>query len=332
MRNTDKCPLCEEQAGLVGKGLTYIVTCRRCGVFQVPVTMTEQNYFGINNLEQYRLWLSIATRKNHERIIKSGRGNILALNYENIPNIANAVENRGGVVSAADELLIWLGNADESFSTFHKLTSGYDYPLASCRNQPEFVIVTNYLCNSGQLIEKSGQTFTENSLSDTELEFRITPKGFERIDELRITKHKTNAFVAMWFDKGQTLLQDAYENAMKKAIEDVTILKALRADKEHFNTDINDWILGNAKQSAFMIADFTGNRGGVYFEAGYAMGLGVEVIFTCQDNPKHTKNLHFDTNHRNHIFWKTPADLYESLVDRIIATVPAEYLKVRWDI
>jgi hypothetical protein len=328
MRSEDKCPLCQKKAILTSHNFTYNIACERCGHFIAPCEMAESNYFLINKIEKYRLWLPIATRKTYERLIKNiGRGQILNLTYENIPEIAASVENSGGVVSAADELLIWLGNANDSFSEYHQLASGNDYPLASCKNQVEFVIVMEYLRNSGLLVEKSGRTFTENSDLETRLAFRITPKGFERVLELRKTKQKTNAFVAMWFDKGQTILRDAYENAIKKAIEDTTTLKALRADKEHFNTDINDWILGNAKQSAFMIADFTGNRGGVYFEAGYAMGLGVEVIFTCLDDPKHKEDLHFDTNHRNHIFWKATDDLYESLVDRIRATIPTEYLK-----
>jgi len=31
-----------------------------------------------------------------------------------------------------------------------------------------------------------------------------------------------------------------------------------------------------------MICDLTGYRGGVYFEAGFAYGLGLEVIYTCR--------------------------------------------------
>jgi len=32
----------------------------------------------------------------------------------------------------------------------------------------------------------------------------------------------------------------------------------------------------------FIVADFTGQRGGVYFEAGYALGLRKPVIWTCK--------------------------------------------------
>ena len=65
----------------------------------------------------------------------------------------------------------------------------------------------------------------------------------------------------------------------------------------------------------FMIADFTGHRGGVYFEAVYAKTLKKEVIFTFKDSE--SKEVHFDTNHFNNIFWKDEEDLKVRLVKRI---------------
>lgn len=43
-------------------------------------------------------------------------------------------------------------------------------------------------------------------------------------------------------------------------------------------------------------------EGGVYFEAGFAKGLGLEVLWTCKDNDKN--NLHFDIRQYNFIFWE----------------------------
>ncbi|MBI4800932.1 MAG: hypothetical protein HY796_00225 [Elusimicrobia bacterium] len=68
-----------------------------------------------------------------------------------------------------------------------------------------------------------------------------------------------------------------------------------------------------------MIADFTGQRGGVYFEAGFAEGLGRQVIRSCREDEK--TELHFDVNHYNFIFWNSLEDLREKLKNRIAATV-----------
>ncbi len=70
-----------------------------------------------------------------------------------------------------------------------------------------------------------------------------------------------------------------------------------------------------------MVADFTcgadGARGGVYYEAGFAQDLNLDVIFTCRENC--IKDVHFDTSHFNHPIWKDPADLRDRLQARIEA-------------
>ena len=66
-----------------------------------------------------------------------------------------------------------------------------------------------------------------------------------------------------------------------------------------------------------MVADFTGHRGGVHFEAGFAMGLGILVVFTEEQ----IDAAHFDTRQYNRILWKTPA-LRHNLKNRIQATIP----------
>ncbi len=92
--------------------------------------------------------------------------------------------------------------------------------------------------------------------------------------------------------------------------------------KEHINK-IDDEIIAGIKQSRFLVADFThgedGARGGVYYEAGFAHGLGLPVIFTCQKDS--VDKLHFDTNHYNHIVWTTPEELREKLKNRILAVI-----------
>ena len=51
--------------------------------------------------------------------------------------------------------------------------------------------------------------------------------------------------------------------------------KPVRIDKHQHNNRIDDEIVAAIRQSRFVVADFTQQRGGVYFEAGLAMGLMV---------------------------------------------------------
>ena len=117
-------------------------------------------------------------------------------------------------------------------------------------------------------------------------------------------------------------MKEAYENGVSRAVVD-TGFNPLRIDrKEHINR-IDDEIISEIRRSRYLIADFTCDpakpRGGVYFEAGFAYGLKIPVIWTCRADL--IKDVHFDTRQFNHIVWKDPDDLYGKLFNRIGAVI-----------
>lgn len=148
-------------------------------------------------------------------------------------------------------------------------------------------------------------------------EIRLTAKGWSRVNELQkgSMDNPKNAFVAMSFDVS---LNPIYENAIKKAIIDAKFIP-IRVDAEEYNDKICDEIIANIRKAKFVISDVTQQKNGVYFEAGFAMGLGKPVIWTCRKDD--LGNLHFDTRQYNHIVWENEQDLYEKLLRRIEATI-----------
>jgi len=52
--------------------------------------------------------------------------------------------------------------------------------------------------------------------------------------------------------------------------------------------------------------DLTDHRNGLYYEDGYAQGLGKEVVLTC--NEKHFENRHFDVAQISTVVWKDKND------------------------
>ena len=148
---------------------------------------------------------------------------------------------------------------------------------------------------------------------------RLTVAGYNHIAERQAIGDPSQAFVAMWFDETMT---DAYQDGIKPAIV-AAGYKPQRIDqKEHINK-IDDEIIAEIRRSRFVVADFThgkdGPRGGVYYEAEFAHGLNLPVIFTCRKDAM--GKVHFDTNHYNHIVWTTPAELREQLNNRILAVI-----------
>ena len=69
---------------------------------------------------------------------------------------------------------------------------------------------------------------------------------------------------------------------------------------------IDDEIIAELNRARFVVADFThgdeGPRGGVYYEAGFAHGRNIPVIFTCRKDI--IDKVHFDTRQYNHIVWE----------------------------
>ena len=148
--------------------------------------------------------------------------------------------------------------------------------------------------------------------------FSLTTKFWEIIETLQKTEvGNKRAFVAMWFDES---MDAYYKNGIKKAIEDAGYIP-LRIDLQDFNEKICDEIIAEIKRTKFMIADFSGMRSGVFFEAGFAKGLGREVIFTVREDDINGLKEHFDTRQYNHNVYDSAEDHRKKLYNIIFATI-----------
>ena len=148
---------------------------------------------------------------------------------------------------------------------------------------------------------------------------RVTVDGYAKLAEQQINADSSQAFVAMWFDGS---MNEAYETGIGPAIETAGY-HPIRIDQKLDVNKIYDEIVAEIRRSRFLVADVThgndGARGGVYFEAGFAMGLDLPVIFTCRIDM--VDKLHFDTRQFAHIVWGTPEELRDGLKHRILARI-----------
>ena len=123
----------------------------------------------------------------------------------------------------------------------------------------------------------------------------------------------------MWFDGS---MKEVRQKGIIPGIEDAGYKPYVVDEDEHIGK-IDDKIIAEICRSRFIVADFThgekGARGGVYFEAGFGLGLGIPVIYTCHKGQM--SDVHFDTQHYNHILWEKPEELREALANRIRAVL-----------
>jgi nucleoside 2-deoxyribosyltransferase len=158
---------------------------------------------------------------------------------------------------------------------------------------------------------------------------RLTPAGFVRLEASEHASPATRqAFVAMWFGAE---MDDAYIHGFAPAIEQAGF-SPLRIDRKEHSNKIDDEIIMEIRRSRFVVADFTcpvvtqetgeirpDSRGGVYYEAGFAQGLNIPVIWTVRADL--IGMVHFDTRQFAHITWATPQELRERLRTRIGAVI-----------
>jgi hypothetical protein len=184
-------------------------------------------------------------------------------------------------------------------------------PLTWSLNEKELMSLIDYHRAENRLHVGSG---INNRGVARVVQLRMEYDGWRHLEDYKMAVSSSEqCFVAMNIHPS---LDDAFFNGIIPAIE-AAGYRPLRIDqKEHANL-IDDEIFGEIRTSRFLVADLTNQRQSVYFETGFAEGLGLPVIWTCQEDD--FDNRHFDIEHRGCIDWREPSDLRDRLKKRILA-------------
>ena len=171
-----------------------------------------------------------------------------------------------------------------------------------------------------KLLKEKGQTYmvTRGGIRlDIPSHIQITGSGWDYLDEYKRQKPKDSkkAFIAMWFDKSMDPILD---NAIYPAVEEAGY-EPIRIDRVEHIDKVDDKIIAEIRSSKFLIADLTGHRNGVYFEAGFALGLGIPVVWCVREDQ--LDKAHFDVRQFNCVVWKNPQEYKEKLINRIKAAI-----------
>ncbi len=297
--DVQRCPFCGTSTAFkyIFDQDLYIVQCAICGGYRIK-----------DDIAKYA-WSNANSGKNHiysgaiREFSEKGRKVLI----EDLEELEDSVVIPEGPLDSIDRILLYLHGKMNASDSFVQIHPEHDYPIAFAKNPDEFLF----------LLAKARELHYIESDPHSGTNLRLAIEGWRHLPSLRQSKTESDqAFVAMWFNKDLDL---AWSDGFKKALDE-TGYKPLRIDLKEHNEKICDLILAEIRKSGLLVADFTGQRGGVYFEAGFAKGLGIPVVWTCRDTDIET--CHFDTRQYNHIVWKEPSDLREKLVHRIEATLP----------
>lgn len=304
MTSTISCPICASAATDKSNGYDGLkVDCPRCGDFGITGSAIA--------VLQNKGWGARATA-NISGWIRENQGiNIDSLSVENFSSIKppSVAERARKLLEAIDKK-----NTNISDSIDIDLNNDvYWLSVGYASNAEEL----DYLFRTFLMNEVGYLSFTP-TLSYTLMGIQITPKGYEFLESLKSANLDSRiGFCAMWFDNE---VLPIWTNAISLAIKDAGYTPK-RIDSHPHNNKIDDEIIAMIRRSKFIVADFTGQRGGVYFEAGYALGMGLQVIWTCQKSD--LEKIHFDTRQYNFLLWEQDklSEFKYALQSRIEATL-----------
>jgi len=318
-----KCPLCNDlctDSEMVSGFDLYFYECNNCGRFVIPAIQRDIN----KDLYAHFLFYNnkLALPKEDERFFYFiGRQNTFDYLEEKYPysqllkvetleawypknlnervdyiltGLANLSDYPGKQIFLSDENI-------KSLFFINRYSNGKSLPLEECNEQIDYI--SDYLL-SQKLLKKENHIIT------------ILPDGWRRISELqKYTTNSKQVFVAMSFSVDMKKVQEAIEEGIRMAGYIPRVMNKI----EH-NNQIVPEIIFQIKQSKFVVAEFSTNNNGAYYEAGYAAGLGKEVIHICQKG-KFGKKGHFDIKQKSTVLWETEDKIAELLFKRIEATI-----------
>lgn len=328
MADSVKCPLCDStSAGIERIRFAEVIKCQTCGKYalgRIAKKWTEEY-----SAQRYRLSAVAwdADRRSESLYFLWDEPSEGDLRFEPI-QISEALQ---AFPRSLDKLfsrtLLHLAGMSNHMGDPLRLNYAASHPVFFAYNASEARFVAHALADRGW-IEARSETMNGDAM------IVVTASGWNHAAELEVgLTDVSQAFVAMWFGSAkESVLEqraldfctEAYRDGFRVGIETAGY-EPVRIDFKEFNDDIMDEVVAEIRRSKFIVADFTGQRSGVYYEAGFARGLGLQVIFTCHESQLGA--AHFDTNHMNHIAWKSPEDLARRLEKRIVATVGPGPLK-----
>jgi nucleoside 2-deoxyribosyltransferase len=295
------CPICglEGLDVFTNKGDATLIPCRRCGTYKI--SRTAEVNLRSERASVDRTILSAMVRYQNDR------GDQPFLRSDTIDELIRSAPVPRSPLEALDNLVSYLGYHQSSFSSF-VLFHPDQFLITAGKDHKDFEFIKQMLIDQG---------LAYSPFKESLHQLRLTVNGWARFEELRAASADSRqAFVAMSFAPD---VRPAYLEGIKPALEEAGY-NPKRLDFTEHNEKIDDEIIAQIRRSGLLVADFTGNRGGVYFEAGFAMGLGIPVIWTCHVD--WIDNVHVDVRVQNYIDWTSPADLRSRLQNRVQALYP----------
>ena len=213
--------------------------------------------------------------------------------------------NRGRAL--ADRIITYFGDNQPGYGRGITLEDWNQIALMGVEEISDLTAVLLDLELSGLMGFVTGVTDGTRKLQRGEyVPMILTLKGWDRYEHLKqANPQSTTAFMAMSF--GDQQMNRIYSDHFRPTVQSIGYDLCTVEDRPEAGL-IDYRIRLQVTASRFVLADLTHENRGVYFEAGYAEGIGRPVIFTCHTDAFDPKmgRPHFDVSHQQCVKWNDP--------------------------
>jgi len=266
---------------------TFRCSCEKCGDYSFALTFwlshrggfdRQHELSGVSRLRnEYGYEELLLEETYYEEFLKTGDP------FIKIPTLVSEKIN---------SFLEYMRFKSKSFGKYIGINHLNDYPLFFEDSHECVGYYLNHLIAEGYLMHRNDEGNVKNVI--------LTVKAWDYLSEKNINSKQ--CFVAMSFDNAPELIQ-LFDEGIFTAVKRAGYVP-FRVDKKDYDstTTIDNRIISEINRSRFMVADFTYNKQNVYYEAGYARGLGIYLIYSCNKN--FIDEVHFDIRNFPHITWE----------------------------
>lgn len=336
---TEYCPICKRELikAPLCKDTYSIIDCETCGKYIYPHSTAAWIGY-VHPFEKDNLKMFLFHNKNDHGLAFIGTEDSYSTYIKNNPNSASYLVSLERVhdwypqtfAQRIDYILMCLGKHSHyvgemvnfRFEDFCWLLFIHGERKDNCYIQDELWTQINYFCKYFKDKDYANIILQSNAITNKKEDFhadcQLLTTGWSRVEEInRKNLNNKKAFVAMKFGSETESLREAIKKGIRAAGYEPVIMNEV----EH-NKQIVPEMLYQIRNSKFVIAELSHHNNGAYYEAGYAFGVGKEVIHICSEKAL-TDDLHFDVKQVNTITYKDDnlEELSEKIKHRIIATI-----------
>lgn len=206
---------------------------------------------------------------------------------------------------------------DRIFQAVERNSSELGY-IAPDRHSGKYVlwlkdIKGDFIGNPGHYVRGGEWT----SVEDARNEAMRSPAAFLMHLKWMNSLERSYGFLAMQF--GDRQLDQLAQHHLKPAIKASLGYEVIDVRDVTKAGSIDELIRNSITNAKFVIADLTHANGGAYWEAGFAEGKGIPVIYICEERVFARNGTHFDTNHLTTVMWSV--DRVDEFQEKLVETI-----------